>query len=384
MRTGLLLALFLGLAPCACGGAESEHASEAGQARLATFNAGLATGYEDDVAERKPAIEAALAKEAAGLDVLCVQEYWDEDHWKNLTSALAAELLYALRRPAEPGPVSCTGAELDPLLACLGKDCAGKTDQELVSCALASCGSHVSALSTGCAACVTQDLSLPLDQIYGTCTSGSSGGSAKDTPALFGGTFDVGLLSRHPFIEQDSKRLDAFMVRVAVLYAKLDTGAGELNVFCTHLTSSIGDWAYGGTHQSWEEENRFEAQQLVDYVNAKAAGGAVVVLGDLNTGPAGATFEADSPASFAVLTDAGLSAPYASQPDASCTLCPDNTHRSPTSTPKLIDHALLRDFAGKAQGSRMLTEPVTLQVNGASVKESLSDHYGLVLELTEQ
>ena len=117
-------------------------------------------------------------------------------------------------------------------------------------------------------------------------------------------------------------------------------------------------------------------------MNEKAGGGPVVILGDLNAGPGGAAFEADWPASFAVLTDAGFTPPYASQPDASCSLCPDNTHRSPTSKPKLVDHALLRDFDGKANGARILGQPVTLQVNGASTLESLSDHYGIALEIT--
>lgn len=369
--------ILLGLGTCACGSVERNE--DPVPVRIATFNAGLASGYEPYVSERKLQIEVALSEKAQALDIMCVQEYWDERDWNDLVAATASELPHVLRRPPEPGPASCTTAELDPLVACLGSQCAGATGQELVSCALDRCGEEVTALSSGCAACVTKDLELPLDQIYQGCTSGAGGaGNPDDTPALFGGTFDVGLLSRHSFLEHDSKRLDAFLVRVAVLYGKIATAAGDLHVFCTHLTSEIGDWKYGGSHGSWSQENAFEAQQLAEYVSEKAGDGApVLILGDLNTGPAADGIDAEWPESFAALTGAGFAAPFLSQSDASCTLCPDNTLRSPDSRPKLVDHVLVRGFAGSSTVERFFTYPASVPVQGTSMSMHLSDHYGL-------
>jgi len=67
------------------------------------------------------------------------------------------------------------------------------------------------------------------------------------------------------------------------------------------------------------------------------------------------------------------------EPDAACTLCPDNTLRSTDGTPRLVDHALLMGFSGSARARRIFTEPVTLDIGGTPVQSNLSDHYGIEL-----
>lgn len=369
--------VLVGLGASACG--SQAHAASKSPVRALTFNVALATDYEDYVSERKPEIQAALVAKAKEADLLCVQEYWEQSDWKDLVAATAAELPYALRRPAEPGPVGCTKTELDPLMACLSKNCPGASGQALVSCVQSSCSTEVSSLSNACIGCVTKDLSVPVKQIYATCTSGGSQGNPNDTPALFNGDFDVGLLSRFPFVEQDSKRFDAYMVRVAVLYAKVHTDLGDLNVFCTHLNSDIGGFSYGGAHGTWEQENTYEATRLAAYVNEKTKNGApAIILGDFNTSPSGVKgIQAVWPESFKVLTDAGFTDPFIAQSDVDCSLCPGNTFRDPTSGAELVDHVLLRDFSGKATVERIFTDPITIQSQGKSVTTNLSDHYGL-------
>ncbi|MBI4956876.1 MAG: endonuclease/exonuclease/phosphatase family protein [Myxococcales bacterium] len=345
---------------------------------VATYNAGLASGYEDHVEERAPLVAQSLAARAAGLDLVCAQELWLDEHWAEVVGATQKELPYALRRAPEPGPSSCAGGEIDPLFACMSGACANVSGSALASCALTSCGTELGTLSAGCTACITKDLELPLEQIYGVCTSGAAGGNPADTAALYDGSFDVGLLSRYPFVSKDSKRLDAFMVRVAVLYAKVATPVGELDVFCTHLTSELGSWKYEGTHGSWQEENAYEAQQLADYVAEKTHGaGTAVILGDLNTGPAAGGAQAAWPASYAKLTAAGFANPFAAQPDAACTVCPTNSANDPASAPELIDHVLLRGFTGTTSVARIFTDPVSFTAGGAPVSAHLSDHFGL-------
>src|SRR5688500_3002711 len=65
--------------------------------RLATFNAGLAVGALEHAAERAPAVVQALAREP--LDVLCVQEFWHESHWRDLVEATGNRMSQRLRPP---------------------------------------------------------------------------------------------------------------------------------------------------------------------------------------------------------------------------------------------------------------------------------------------
>src|SRR5688572_9933050 len=65
--------------------------------RLATFNAGLAVGALEHAAERAPAVVQALSRET--LDVLCVQEFWHESHWRSLVETMGDRMSQRLRPP---------------------------------------------------------------------------------------------------------------------------------------------------------------------------------------------------------------------------------------------------------------------------------------------
>jgi endonuclease/exonuclease/phosphatase family metal-dependent hydrolase len=355
--------------------------SSSGAAVVATFNAGLAPGDVALTDERKPGIIAALAAEAKGLDLLCVQEFWRQADFDQLVAATAAELPNTMRLAAIPGPSACAtedAPKLDALAACVAENCPTATGSDLATCVLAHCDTTFFSLSSGCQGCLTEDLSPPVALILQKCAPTASGGSSQDTPAIYGGAFDVGLLSRTPFLEQDHKRLDASMVRVAVLYGKVATDAGELHVFCTHLTSTLA-FAYSGQHGDYQQEQAFEVQQLLDFVHEKVpSGGKIVLLGDLNSGPAlGSTLVAEWPDNYNLLTSGGFEDPFVRQADAACTSCPDNTLKSPSSDPALEDHILVRGWGGSVHVERRFTAPVSIQVGGAAVNSSLSDHYAL-------
>jgi hypothetical protein len=113
------------------------------------------------------------------------------------------------------------------------------------------------------------------------------------------------------------------------------------------------------------------------------APGAVVVAGDLNTGPAlpGRT-SAKLPAHYQRLVSAGLSSPYASGPDARCTYCFANPLVGGGAGGLLIDHVLLRGWTGAARARRVLDQPVAIEVDGEARTTPPSDHYGVAATLS--
>src|SRR5262245_27185620 len=103
--------------------------------RLATFNAGLAVGVLDHAAERAPAVVTALQREP--LDVLCVQEFWHEAHWRDLVSGLSGRMSQRLRPPPIGSAVGapCKRREIARAEACVNANCAGVPSSELAFCA---------------------------------------------------------------------------------------------------------------------------------------------------------------------------------------------------------------------------------------------------------
>jgi len=349
--------------------------------RVATYNAGLALGYEPYVTERKPLIQGQLSAVAGNLDALCVQEYWEEQDFADLKTAVASDLPHANRPAPVPGPQACTTSELDTLFGCLGQSCGTKSGAELIDCALSSCTTQVLGLQPACLTCVHDQAlkSAPPTQVYGACVPGSTG-TANETPALFGGNFDIGLLSRLPFEASEVKRLDSALVRAAVAYGKVDRNGKKLHVFCTHLSSSIGSFPYPIQGGSWQAENKAQAQAVMAYVQQKAGSEAAVLLGDLNTGPALGGLVAEWPDSFGVLETGGFENLFTAQ-DAACSLCPDNTFRADDSNPKLIDHALVRGTLGASGIGRFMTGLELLKLGSSWVPSHLSDHYGIVAKV---
>ncbi|MCE7895124.1 MAG: hypothetical protein DYH12_36380 [Sorangiineae bacterium PRO1] len=366
--------LLLSLLAPGCGDAEPEEVT-ASELRVGTFNSGLALHYEDWVTEREPVVAAALASEAASLDVLCVQEYWLGDHWQNLVATVAAELPHAVRRPPNPGDEpKCTAAEAGPLLDCVKVECSTASGSELLGCALDKCSAETNSLSGGCADCLIQNIAKPVDELYAACVDPSAGGG--DT-ALYGGEHDPGLLLRTEPLETDSLALSAYFVRAAVLYAKLPRPSGEpVHVFCTHFGSELDGIGYQGPHGSWEGEHAQQVAELLAYIQAKAPSGPVLVLGDLNTGPEQAGLSGEWPAHFTPLLESGLECPALQAEAPPCTLCPDNSFRSDTSSPRLIDHVLVRGLEAR-DIAVFANTPATVSVEGKPQSMSLSDHYGL-------
>jgi endonuclease/exonuclease/phosphatase family metal-dependent hydrolase len=137
---------------------------------------------------------------------------------------------------------------------------------------------------------------------------------------------------------------------------------------------------YGG----WPEENAAHVEALIDWVEEKAGdGGQVVVLGDLNTGPAGDGITASFPENYAQLPEAGFENAFLRGDDAACTFCGDNPLVASESgeAGAAIDHALTRGIDGDIDVERVLDGRIDIEIPSEDGEETLStalsDHYGL-------
>ncbi|HVU05489.1 MAG TPA: endonuclease/exonuclease/phosphatase family protein [Polyangiaceae bacterium] len=397
----ILVALVpMGSAGCASDASKVHGASDggAGALRVATYNAGLldSVGY---VSERLPLVTEGLSNLDA--DVLCVQEFWREEHWDGLVAANESTRSNVLHLDPRPGVTGkCSPDEFLPLRSCAATRCSGAGPSDLVSCTTTECPAEVAALSGTCITCLLDnatsgDLDVIAAQCLGTANGGDAGAISPDERAyLVGGSFGIGLLSRFPFLETGHLELDSSTNRRAILYAKLDAPSlGDPSVFCTHLAPIEHGVKYEGSYGSWEGENHAHVKALIDWVDdEQGATGPVLVLGDLNTGPAGTAIAPSVPDDYALLPAAGFADPFLGGPSAACTFCVENPLVDPTdaAADADIDHILTRRVAAVPSVDRLFTDPVTVTVGGVgdggagdagSGRERQirrSDHYGLL------
>jgi hypothetical protein len=363
------------VALAACGTkVESGNPASNGELRVASYNAGIAPNFEEKVDERRPRVLEKLAAQAKDLDLLCVQEFWLEEDYHSLAAAVRSNLPHGLRPEPRPGTGAgaCPGEEIDPLIDCLTDSaCSDKIGAELQACAAGNCLDKLPSCSE-CLGCILAkaDENKPMTLIDAECRGPAGlvcgqGGEPSD-PAIYGGSYDIGLLSRHPFTQTSFIDFGATFVRAGVQHGRVSMDGQEVDVFCTHLASEIGGIPYSGPHGSFDGERGQQIGLLLDFIRETAGDRPVILLGDLNTGPG----EADG--HFQELLGFGLTDATAG---VDCTLCPDNTF-SPGRKPRRVDHVLTRGLSVETAGT-MLTEAV--EIGGEPT--SLSDHHGVTATL---
>lgn len=374
--------LFVASTGCDDGDATSGEVADAGTAavglQVGTWNVGLAPGFVDYATERAPLISAALAE--SELDILCLQEVYEEADWQALTTATSANYPSAAR--LEPDQAfreepACRADEIMPIRVCVEPACDGVADDQLASCALSNCEAEINAASDDCQGCLGANVGQSLQGIVDAC-----GESTAPKPVYtYDGSFGVALLSRTPPDHTETWVLDSTLVRRGVVYARWDrAGADPLHVFCTHLTATLSTFEYTGPADSWGAEQAEQITAMRDYVESKARGNEpVVLLGDFNCSPDGGDrFAADLPENYAALAD-GYANVWIDGGDAACTYCFDNPlvggldHTNSAA----LDHVLARNLTASAP-ARIFDAPITLDVGEAAPIESrLSDHYGV-------
>ncbi|WP_438029170.1 endonuclease/exonuclease/phosphatase family protein [Sorangium sp. So ce233] len=361
--------------------------------RVATYNGGLAMGVLKYVDERAEPLIRALAEQP--VDMLCVQEFWLEEHWQKLVAATSSTLPNTFRLPPGHEDGGCSRQETDPLVACAAQRCAGLTQHALLPCLLQSCSARLTSLSPDCFNCLAANPRKGPDELAQAClrTQPKSAAGARPparaggatAPEAYSGASGTAILTGAEILERDSLVLPSAIDRRAVLYTRLSPPSiGELHVFCTHLTASMEGVPHP-RNTSWQKDQSAQIDALLAYVDRKTGGrGATLLLGDLNTGPAIApSISARLPAHYDRLLARGFVNPYASQKDAKCTYCFDNPLDGGKGTRGLlIDHVLLRGFEGQVSGTQIMRSSLTIEAGKKKVKSGFSDHYGLLVTLS--
>lgn len=359
------------------GGCASDNGTPDGPS-LATWNVGLADGFVPRTADRRPLIAPAVA--ALPDDVICLQEVWADGDGDAIIAASADSHPHHvrwLREETVEGPPACSTEEASPLKTCAETSCAGEAD--LANCVLANCADEFAGVSDGCAGCLAANLGLDIPGIFGACAVNASGKS-------YNGRVGLLLLSRHPITQSDHIELDSYLTARAALHARVAMPAGDLDVFCTHLTADLSQPPYAGAYESWQAEQRAQAETLLAWVDTKRADERVALLGDFNSGPAiGAKVREEVGATWQTLIDAGLSTPWVDDGSGPCTYCDDNPliGAGEPGAGVLIDHVLVTSAVPTGAVERFADEVISLELAGETNETRLSDHYGVRLELAE-
>lgn len=354
--------------------------------RVATYNAGLAVGVLKYADERAEVVAQSLAQE--DIDLLCVQEFWLDEHWGKLVRATAEKLPNTHRLPVEAKGGTCGESEVSPLASCAAASCKRALAHELAACLLGSCGKELSKISAECFQCLAATPRGNPEEIARGCVAparnGVSGRGGPEAFRVYSGSTGTGLLTNAEILERDALTLPSVLDRRAVLYARLNTPIGELHAFCTHLTANLSGVPHPGK-ASWRCDQSAQIDALLAFVEKKAAGRPALILGDLNTGPAIApAISASLPDHYARLVRSGFLNPYAAQEDVQCTYCFDNPLEGGRGTRGvLIDHVLVRGFQGRVlTGAQIMRPTVTVEPAGKPVRIGLSDHFGVSVTLS--
>ena len=370
----------LAVAACGCGSDDSEDSIQ-----VSTYNGGLAVGFVDYATQRSKGTADAVG--ALKNDILCVQEFWGADDVARLKAATANSLPHTIfpapQQEFISGVAPCTTSDLANLTACVERSCACTPNDLLANCTLGNCLPQFFALPEKCSGCLQANVGLVaafgLDAVIDMCTATETGTYAYD------GSFGTGLLTKYDILEQQHVVMNSHTNRRGLIYAKLRTDVGDVHTFCTHLTAVFSDIPFPD-EGSWEAEQAAQIDQLIAFVNQKAGNdGKVLVLGDMNTGPAGKNYSAEVAANYVKFAAGGFTDVYIKDGNEQCTFCSTNPLVGEGTPSVVIDHVFTRNLTGSA--SRVLEGTVNVSVTTPAcggtpektetVTTAYSDHYGL-------
>lgn len=327
-----------------------------------TYNAGLAHGAVALAEERLPLIIDALQQTQA--DVLCLQEVWTDEDAQAVTSALSTTYPRAFRYKTEdttPKKVKCGLWSVYQLDRCVKKNCSSK-GISAEECVQTACKERYDDLSDECKLCLAANTAAPT-----WCAFWGAREYANQ------GRNGLLLLSRHPIENPSYTPFDTLLVKRGMISA---TVAGR-TVHCTHLSADLDSVPYpeGKRFSSWAEE---QAEQVTLIAQHTPSGQCAVVLGDLNMGLQTSTLSPELPDNFSFFSSNGFDEPW---PTQQCTWCIDNPLAGSKKNVQL-DHVLFSGCpAAERQYTRVLDQPIELEVDGAPQQTRLSDHYGLRVDV---
>lgn len=368
-RASFLLSALL----VACGGDKDGDTPPGEPITVVTYNAGLAVGFVPGAEGRvQPVADAVAALDA---DVVCLQEVWLPDQIAAIEAAVGNAFPHRLVPAAQQeSDVGCQPSELDATLDCVETSCSDPCPDEVVDCLFQSCPFQFGLLPPDCQRCAMANVGEDPLTVRDVCES---------DPIAFAyeGSFGTMLLSRHPLTDTGERVFESTTNRRSVLHAEVDSPAGPVSVFCTHLTAVFDTIPYPRAEGGWEEEQAVQVDDLRGYT--QEVGGALqVLLGDFNAGPALATgILPEAVANWEALSD-GWDVPYLDQDAPPCTYCGDNPLNADPGDDRIIDHVLTKGFSA-GDAVRVLDEAIPTDRCGDPIDPgALSDHYGVSATLT--
>lgn len=348
---------------------------------LVTYNAGLAVGFVPGAESRTPLVAEALANVDA--DIVCLQEVWLADQIAAVQSATAASFPHSFFPAAQQSSdASCAAGEIDPVVQCLETNCADACADEVPDCLLNYCVGPFLGLSLDCQRCAQANVGEDPASVGDTCTN-------APVEFAYGGSFGTGILSKYPMGPVEEKVFASTSNRRSVLHTTVDVDGAPLELYCTHLTAIFDTIPYPRESPvfgapAWAAEQLVQIDEMNAWIDANG-GDRIALLGDMNTGPAVGDIAGEYPENYDQLA-AGWSVPYADQASPVCTYCGDNPLQlgsGDDGDSRLIDHVMLKGFAGPNTSSRVLDETVAAETCGTPIDPAaLSDHYGVQVVAT--
>jgi endonuclease/exonuclease/phosphatase family metal-dependent hydrolase len=344
---------------------------------VASFNAGLATGFVPGADSRLPAIADALA--AVDADVVCLQEVWTPEQVAAIEAAVGDAFPHRhFPAPSQSADATCAAGDLDALLTCLTDNCDTTCVDDVPDCAFAACGVSFLLLPKDCMRCAMANVGNDPAAVADLCVS-------APVEYAYDGSFGTGILSKKPLADVEEHVFASTSNRRGVTHATIDAGV-PVDVYCTHLTAVFDTIPYPRDEGGWMVEQLEQVDELLSFMD-ETGGDHRVLIGDLNTGPAlpDAGIVAEALESYQALQDGGLSSPYV-ELDGRCTFCASNPILAAVGETDdvLIDHVLTTGMTASA-ATRILDGEISADSCSVDLSTSaLSDHYGIQVTLVAE
>jgi len=351
---------------------------------FASYNVALGVGFSENPEAR----QAVIARDLPALeaDVVCLQEVWQPSDVEALTAAAVDQFpnAYYSVTPSDEIGVGCTQEEADLLGGCLEDNCAGLPEDEVALCVVVNCVDEFTTVSSDCQGCIAANQSADPSLLAELCAPGGAGVERFDNQN------GLLLLSRIALEDTDLLTLDSSLGDRGVLFARIQQdGWPSAALFCTHLAATQVSVPYTGDYGDWEGERHAQLERMLEYVEeTRAEDEPAILMGDMNCGPETAEALPASPDTFALFTDAGYEAPYVEDP-GDCTWCSSNPMTGGADDDVefdvILDHVLLSEVPGDLPRSarRVYDDPVEIEVDGQAVETYRSDHFGVLVTLSE-
>jgi endonuclease/exonuclease/phosphatase family metal-dependent hydrolase len=342
---------------------------------FATYNAGLAHGAVPFAEERLQPIIDELEQSPA--DVMCLNEVWTDADAEAIKNGVKATFPHAFREVTKNddskwfacGPTQWPG--IYRMNSCVSEKCT-PSGISAFECAADQCKPEWDALQDNCKLCISANTTSPLK-----CAAWKAPMFANE------GRNGLMLLSRTKPDATSYTPFETYVIKRGVIRADVS----GYQVQCTHMTADLPVVPYPaeGRFGSWQAEHAAQVSAMAEQAGKRRR---TVLLGDLNAGPASPGVDAELPANYTSIVDAGYRDTWTS--GQQCTYCQDNPLACsrpggcPGGLSSRLDHALLKNFDASIslEHERNNERAITIvDGDGRSHATRLSDHFGVLATL---